>query len=100
MNEPALTPDDWEHADGKIGVTPELGEIMFARGHNHALAALCLHEQEFGFTRTDVTMHREAAQRCFTDGQTVGPGSLEHWHNSMADRIEALLPPKSLCSDE
>ena len=59
-----------------------------------ALAALCLHEQPFGFTQADATMHRDAAHACITSGQTIGPGSMHEWHISMAERLEALLPPE------
>ena len=62
----------------------------------HGEAARSLHEQPFGFTLKDVVMHREAAEACVTGGQTTGPGSLQVWHESMADRIEALLPPEDV----
>lgn len=88
---PALTAEEWVHADGKIGVTPELGENMFAHGHNHALAALCLHGQDFGFTMEDVVVLRGAQSalnfECLDRGFDR-PCTL-------ADRIEALLPPET-----
>jgi hypothetical protein len=50
-----------------------------------AVAALCLHDQPFGFTREDVARLRFEAQY-----------EVSHeWYTSLADRIEALLPPKS-----
>lgn len=63
--------------DGQIDITNE--------GHRHALAALALHGQIFGFTREDVQILRTIELE-YIQG---GPFSL----TSMADRIEALLPP-------
>jgi hypothetical protein len=65
--------------DGTVADTPE---------QRHALAALCLHEQPYGFSHDDVDVLRHAA-----DG-------LEHhgipWPQlyAIADRIAALLPPR------
>ena len=71
-----------------------------APGDRHALAALCLHEQPFGFTREDVEVLRVAAPQhgegCSATDLWPGPcdcGIEEGLLNSMADRIEALLPP-------
>ena len=52
----------------------------------HGLAALCLHEQEFGFTREDVELIRTVAWRV----------PFAPWNDvlNIADRIEALLPPE------
>ena len=81
----------------------------------HGTAALCLHDQPFGFTREDARRHRREADRlreymdqpCQTKelfgggvllvddpGETMRKGDLLAWHESMADRIEALLPPE------
>lgn len=70
-----------------MAAKPDAGGLeIVPRRHWHALAALCLHEQPFGFTRDDVAMIRgEAADR--------GVHGAE-WSN-LADRIEALLPPAS-----
>ena len=58
---------------------------------HHPLAAFCLHGQPFGFTREDAACHRGYASALRKEG---GPTSaIESWHASMADRIEALLPP-------
>ena len=66
----------------------------------HEVAAECLHEQPFGFTREDVEHHRRLAGECGnSDGSSIvlfaQMEALSAWHLSMADRIEALLPPEN-----
>ena len=62
-------------------------------GQRHGLAALCLHNQPFGFTREDVRYLRACAD-------IVGEVQGGHYHTEegelhrIADRIEALLPPE------
>ena len=90
MIRPALTLEEWEHADKLCfqGGEPHLAIRDIPRGvtdpdipvGSHALAALCLYGEPFGFTREDVRILRAAA--CIDD--MVG----------LADRIEALLPPE------
>ena len=66
-----------------------------APGDRHALAALCLHEQPFGFRRDDVEGLRELAKQYDDDAdnyEITGPAAV--WLTSLADRIEALLPPE------
>ena len=109
MIKPALTAEEWltgyESGDleiqlrngGRVGVTVKAYPLGGTTGDPRdlsALAALCLHGQHFGFTQEDVVNHREAATACVALGQTIGPGSIHNWHASMADRIEALLPPE------
>ena len=61
---------------------------------DHALAALCLHGQPFGFTREDA-----AAARVTARFLSMAPGMQGEANDdierlrSMAQRIEALLPP-------
>ena len=107
---PALTPEEW--AEIRTGDLPRVvwaggptdielltdghGEYpntyTITQSRRQAVAALCLHEQEFGFTRDMPQTLRTAAEklRVLTDAP--------HWHwtdlNRMADRIEALLPPE------
>lgn len=96
---PALTPEEWRKkatGDGDTGDTMILDGFVavvmdFTRFievlDRHGTAALCLHGQPFGFTREDVLLCR---------GQLHHPESAEIWEllHSLADRIEALLPPK------
>ncbi len=106
---PALTADEWKamhfrmgrrcactvYADsdgGQVTITAngQLGQT-FDHGDEvqrpHALAALCLYQQPFGFTREMVTALRNAH-----------PIAYSHEEMSLildaADRIEALLPPE------
>lgn len=111
MTEPALTPEEW--VDGRI-TFPEptsisadewdlayrrhpSGEVVWEyvnegcdRGKSvdrpHAMAALCLFGQPFGFTQEDVAAllyTLDDAAKCGTDEKLA----------SIAARIAALLPP-------
>ena len=53
-----------------------------------ALSALCLHDQPFGFTREDVEVLTDAVGSVYSSME--GSAKLL----SLADRIEALLPPE------
>lgn len=100
---PALPPDVWERI---LAAPPEItiesstqGEsdvsvIPVTRPHQrHAMAAIALYGQPFGFTREDVRFLREDAET-----HRMEP---EDWHAdvpillSLAARIEALLPPET-----
>lgn len=75
---------DWANLRG-IGVPPT---------ERHALAALALHGQPFGFTREDVEK-----LRAMPDSKDVGEGcyaSIDDgpWFTSLIARIKALLPPE------
>lgn len=114
---PALTAEEW--VAGRFlrhdGSCPSLhnGDVVVdgckvdGADERHALATLCLHGQPFGFTWDDVDRHREAANR---DREIFHVAGLSddpdddyveseaaqriEWHESMADRIAALLPPR------
>lgn len=58
----------------------------------HALAALALHGQPFGFTREDVTALRNVANSLDVDDPTY-EATLEVIA-SLTDRVSALLPPE------
>ena len=71
--------------------------------HFHAIAALCLHNQEFGFTREHVGMLRDAhfyladyfgerAACGFTRAEAAAEADPL---SDLADLIEALLPPEA-----
>lgn len=94
--------DFWRWTDGE---SPEIG--MRDRGRSpsqcasvstateaHALAALCLHGQDFGFTRYDVEELRVAAKSLVAELDKYGVGPSPRL-NDLADRIEALLPPET-----
>lgn len=114
---PALTPEEWRvtflqfHDDeGGYGAL-DAGEDYHIRAvekgcfldnqTRHALAALCLHGQPFGFRELDVHCLRFHAK--MLRAATVSPSiqrNEEHkqadWMDSLADRIESLLPPEEL----
>jgi len=101
---PALTAEKWEFEIGR-----RYFEILQANPQRcHADAAMCLYGQPFGFTREDVRRHRNSA--ILLQEQLDRQGSKPTWdfpfdeiesakfqmiwHISMANRIEALLPPE------
>ena len=100
---PALTAEEWADPpymnDGKpwwfCEDTFYEGEIE----NPHAVAAVCLHEQSFGFTRKDVRvlrMNAEEADRT-SPVMDVSPPIRGGDHlRSLADRIEALLPTEDV----
>lgn len=113
--EAALTPEEWEaksyegnegsaHADAAPGWPFNHGELLagtvcdcgsFTPKDRHALAALALHGQPFGFDWNDVlslrsiqSLAREHVADCFkVDGH-------EPDIEDIIDRITALLPPR------
>lgn len=108
---PALTKKEWAEAlGGKVGADPPgylMGTERITDERCHAMAACCLHGQEYGFTREDVKRHRNRAAYYRNWYQVAQPAGWDctqeemdlrkahgEWHDSMADRIEALLPPE------
>ena len=75
----------------KISLYPTGEGLLLQLGGRHAIAATALHGQPFGFTREDVALLREH----FTWDVTcdVSEGAARSG-TSLADRIEALLPPE------
>lgn len=136
--EPALTAEEWEQGFAWIGPhmvlaertatqinvggfdirlnagggTPGRAVATFTPEQAHAIAALALAYQPFGFTQEDVTALRVAAQAAEADAyyfrelapedDRVEAPSLVEWsqdhvprlYNALADRLEALLPPE------
>lgn len=116
---PALTAQEWR--DGYIGIdvevhlkTPGLSTVgprvhVEVKGYPlggsmgdvrdlHALAALCLYGQPFGFTREDVRVLERVSRNLLSnpefDPQTGNPYHAKGYHlASIASRIAALLPP-------
>ena len=99
MTEPALTPGEWERkslnngeaaiADGDRLWVRELIEGIPPTQCRHALAALALHGQPFGFTWDDVEKLQE-----MPDGTGYASIDDPEWFASLIDRIAALLPPR------
>ena len=96
--QPALTPEEWREDVPATRDTMTIvhGDVYFAglRVHHtdrHGLAAICLYGQPFGFTREDVQMLRFLCDKAPYDEEDA---RLERALLSLADRIEALLPPE------
>jgi len=107
---PAITAEEWEDAQGywlqgafsagfrdrgrlQISLPTSEDRDDLDPDDRHQLAALALYGQPFGFTREDVAAIREA--RGPLDGRCSHFGADEQFdYGSLADRIEALLPPK------
>lgn len=85
--EPALTAEEWEY---RKAWRDDMGPYQLAGTveDDHAIAALLLHGQPFGFTWADVDLIRRRLE--YLDDMDRPPGQ---WSN-LADRIEALLPPR------
>ena len=102
---PALTPEEWTPALDMVRM-PFVYDIIFGIGktegeYRHAHAAVALAGQPFGFTREDVTAVREMARlvahidsdpesQVYAGCPAVDSAELD----SLAARIEALLPPE------
>ena len=88
---PALTPESWKRELSGDGYFRDMGAI-FAYGTSgpfgrHGTAALCLHEQEFGFIREEIAFLERA------DALLVS-----HFQESISptiEKIKALLPPEA-----
>lgn len=96
---PALAPQEWAKelavpasATGRglqmadDGKTVVVEPARWERAH--AVAALCLYGQPFGFTHDDVRLLRNAA----AEWAMVSPPAIAALN--LADRIAALLPPE------
>lgn len=86
---PALTAEEWAKS-GSVDVV----ESSYETGR-HAMAALCLYGQEFGFTREDVEWLRLMALDMADLRAPMNVKACNH----LADRIEALLPPENDATD-
>jgi len=92
---PALTAEEWAKTMSTSDMSHfdrwDMWENIEDRPH--AIAALCLHEEPFGFTREDVEALRWGA-----DNLCGGSHSVEFRMSvacaSLANRIEALLSPE------
>ena len=104
---PALSPAEWNGVlsqhDGLAHLREQFGTLPFSV---HAIAALLLYEQPFGFTQQDVQDEREVSEYCAvmakhhreTGDQTTAAkfAMLGGRHRERADKLAALLPPENL----
>ena len=101
---PALSAAEWagvlaQH-DGLAHLREQFGSLPFSA---HAIAALLLYEQPFGFTRQDVQDEDEVSEYCAVmarhhreTGDTATAAKFELLggrHHERAAKIAALLPP-------
>ena len=101
---PALSPAEWAgvlaQQDGLTELRKQFGSLPFSP---HAIAALLLYEQPFGFTQQDVQDENEVSEYCAvmarhhreTGDQTTAAKFelLGGRHRERAAKIAALLPP-------
>lgn len=101
---PALTPAEWAAVlskhDDLVALRANFGNTPFS---SHALAALFLYDQPFGFTAQDVIDEREVAAYCDAmankhaaggdEATSVAFRNLGERHRERAEKIAALLPP-------
>ena len=104
---PALSPAEWAGVltphDGLAHLREQFGTLPFSV---HAIAALLLYEQPFGFTHQDVQDEREVSEYCAVmakhhreTGDQVTAAKfalLGTRHAERADKIAALLPPEKM----
>ncbi len=101
---PALSDAEWNgvlhQKDGLAHLREEFGKLPFS---SHAIAALLLYDQPFGFTRQDVQDETEVSEYCAVmaaqnhdagDRATAAKFELlGSRHSERAAKIAALLPP-------
>jgi hypothetical protein len=101
---PALSAPEWSallaQQDGLAHLREQFGRLPFSI---HAIAALLLYEQPFGFTQQDVQDEEEVSEYCAVmakhhretgDGATAAKFELLGGrHHERARKIAALLPP-------
>jgi hypothetical protein len=107
---PALSPAEWSgvltQQDGLAHLREQFGTLPFSV---HAIAALLMYEQPFGFTHQDVQDEREVSEYCAvmakhhreTGDQVTAAkfAMLGVRHRERADKLAALLPPVAPAED-
>jgi hypothetical protein len=105
--EPALSPAEWtgvlRQQDGLTQLREQFAQLPFPP---HAIAALLLYEQPFGFTQQDVQDEEEVSTYCAVmakqhreagDIRTAAKFEvLGGRHHERAEKIAALLPPTTI----
>jgi hypothetical protein len=104
---PALSAAEWNgvlrQQDGLAQLREQFAQLPFPP---HAIAALLLYEQPFGFTHQDVQDEAEVSEYCAVmarqnreagDAKTAAKFEmLGKRHHERAEKIAALLPPARL----
>ncbi|MDB4893129.1 MAG: hypothetical protein JWL61_4984 [Gemmatimonadetes bacterium] len=93
---PALTPEEWKDAiRDRAGMAEAMQRAWgtdAATGDEHALAALCLIYQPFGFTQEEAEWTRSLAKQWAEYDREWGEDDVR-LASSVAAKIAALLPP-------
>ena len=105
---PGRGEDEWgggDHLDGaallhegRAYVYHEGCYAVYFIADRHSCAALCLHGIPEGFTHADVENHQLMAEQAWarhTHGGDPYAKFQAEWHDSMANRLSALLPPEA-----
>ncbi|MDB4879189.1 MAG: hypothetical protein JWL60_635 [Gemmatimonadetes bacterium] len=101
---PALSPAEWSgvlsQADGLAGMRQQFAGLPLS---THAIAALLLYQQPYGFTRQDVQDEDEVSEYCAVmaakhreSGDVATAAKFELLggrHHERSVKIAALLPP-------
>ena len=104
MNQPALTAAEWNgvlsQKDGLAQMRQQFAGLPFS---THAIAALLLYGEPFGFTQQDVQDEREVSEYCAVmaakhreEGDLTTSAKFQMLgghHRERAEKIAALLPP-------
>jgi hypothetical protein len=107
---PALSAAEWHgvlsQADGLAHLREQFGKLPFS---THAIAALLLYDQPYGFTSQDVTDEEEVSEYCAVmarqnrdSGNVATAEKFEYLggrHRERAAKIAALLPPPQLAAE-
>ena len=107
VTSPALSSAEWagvlEQKDGLSHLREQFSTLPFSM---HAIAALLLHEQPYGFTQQDVNDEAEVSEYCRVmaeqnrlTGDLATAAKFELLggrHRDRAQRIAALLPPAGI----
>ena len=80
---------------GNIGIMDDSQYAVIKRGMEHGLAALCLHNQPFGFTREDAELLHVMSQIAPQAAVLMLGHDFTTMAANLASRIESLLPPET-----
>jgi hypothetical protein len=108
---PALTAAEWAGVLARRAQLDEIREqLLDTPWSSHAVAALLLYGEPFGFTAQDVEDEAQVADYCKAMAKQLdGTGQKEtaatfrelgERHTIRAGKIAALLPPKSIAAED
>jgi hypothetical protein len=101
---PALSPDEWIQYGDDLQIMADWAADKRPFGPHrrytfeekrHAVAAIALHNQPFGFTHDDETLLEEVL-RFYENRAFVGDAEIVGRLRRLRQRISAMLPPKAV----